>query len=84
MRTLAALAYERGQEYDPAFAPDLALIEDLELAELAGPIVCEASPLERRRQRERERRAQLAAVPDWFSVDDLVPSVVELTRERFA
>jgi hypothetical protein len=31
-RTLAALAYERGEEFDPAASPTPALVQDLSLA----------------------------------------------------
>src|SRR4051812_9236895 len=80
-RTMAALAYERGEEFDPGM-PTLtaALAEDLSLIGGARIIECEASALERRRRRDRERRAAYQVVPDWFSVDDLVPTAFEHAR----
>ncbi len=71
-RSLAALAYERGEEFDPALMPTLELMEDLGAAMRAMPLTCEPGSYERRRRRERELQV-LARVPDWFSADDLVP-----------
>ena len=80
-RTMAALAYERGEEFDPAMpAVTTALVEDLTLIGGARAVECELSALERRRRRERERRAAYAAVPSWFSVDDLVPTAFDRAR----
>jgi hypothetical protein len=77
-RTMAALAFERGEEFDPGVPPLTAsLVEDLALIGTAGPLECGVSALERRRRRERERRAAYAAVPSWFSADDLVPTAFE-------
>ena len=55
-RTLSALAYERGEEYDPSqpIAPDL--LETLSLVEHARPVIGEDGPYEKARQRRRERR----------------------------
>jgi hypothetical protein len=72
-RTLAALAYERGEDYDPALAlPTPALIEQRSLGERATPLIEAPSSYQRRRQRDRRRRQALASVPDWLSVDDLL------------
>jgi hypothetical protein len=71
-RTLAALAYERGEEFDPALTPTPALVEWLSAASGAAPVVSAPGPYERRRRRQRQQRAALAALPDWFSADDLV------------
>jgi hypothetical protein len=77
-RTMAALAFERGEEFDPGVpALTAALAEDLALVGAARPIVCELSALERRRRRDRDRRAAYAAVPSWFSADDLVPTAFD-------
>ncbi|MGH2950181.1 MAG: hypothetical protein ACRDPC_28605, partial [Solirubrobacteraceae bacterium] len=63
-RTLAALAFERGEEFDPALTlPSAPLTEDLALLAGARPLMCELSPMERRRQRERARRGACAAEP---------------------
>src|SRR3954471_14607455 len=80
-RTLAALAYERGEEFDPGVPPlTAAVVDDLTLIGGARAIECELTALERRRRRDRERRAAYAAVPDWFSIDDLVPTAFERAR----
>jgi hypothetical protein len=81
-RTLSALAYERGEEYDPSqpVAPDL--LDTLSLVEQARPIVGEDGPYEKARQRRRERR-QLSRIPDWFSAQDLIAAPWESER-RFA
>jgi hypothetical protein len=71
-RTLAALAYERGEEFDPAAAPTPALVEWLSAASAAAPIVAAPGPYERRRRRQRERRTASGGVPEWFSPCDLV------------
>ena len=77
-RTMAALAFDRGEEFDPGVPPlTAALVEDLTLIGGARPLECELSALERRRRRDRLRRATYAAVPSWFSVEDLVPAAFE-------
>ena len=56
-RTLSALAYERGEEYDPSLPPVTPeLIDELALFEHARPIIGEDGPYEKARQRRRERR----------------------------
>jgi hypothetical protein len=77
-RELATLAYERGHEFDPGLMPAPDVVEDLLLAGRAGAVVAAPSSYERRRRRERERRAAFAAVPDWFSADDLLAGPLEL------
>ncbi len=81
-RTLSALAYDRGEDYDPGqpIAPDL--LETLSLVEHAAPVIGEDGPYERARQRRRERR-RLAQVPDWFSAQDLVAAPWDSAAERF-
>ena len=82
-RTLSALAYERGEEYDPSqpIAPDL--LETLSLIEHARPVIGEDGPYERARQRRRERR-QLSRIPEWFSAEDLIAAPWETTEQRSA
>ena len=82
-RTLSALAYERGEEYDPAVpvAPDL--LETLSLVEQARPVIGEDGPYERARQRRRERR-QANGIPAWFSAEDLIAAPWETAERRFA
>jgi hypothetical protein len=82
-RILSAIAYDRGEEYDPAelITPDL--LEALSLVEHAAPVIGEDGPYERARQRRSERR-QREAIPAWFSVEDLIAAPWETTGERFA
>jgi hypothetical protein len=77
-RALAALAYERGEEFDPGAMPPPVMVEQLRLADRARPLLAAPSDYERRRRRERERRTALAAVPGWFSADDLLAGPLEL------
>jgi len=81
-RTLSALAFDRGEEYDPGQPMAAGLLDALSLVEHARPVIGEAGPFERARQRTRERR-QCNAVPSWFSVDDLIAAPWENARERF-
>ena len=55
-RILSALAYDRGEEYDPAEPVCRELVEALTLVEHAAPVIGEDGPYERARQRRRERR----------------------------
>jgi hypothetical protein len=82
-RTLSALAYDRGEEYDPSqqIAPDL--LETLSLVEHAVPVIGEDGPYERARRRRRERQ-QLSRIPDWFSAQDLIAAPWETGEQRFA
>jgi hypothetical protein len=82
-RTLSALAYERGEEYDPSqpIAPDL--LETLSLVEHAAPVIGDDGPYEKARQRRRERR-QLSRIPEWFSAQDLIAAPWETAEQRFA
>ena len=79
MRSVAALAYERGEEFDPALMPTPQLVEDLGSAMGAVALTGEPGSYERRRARERERR-MLARVPEWFSADDLVPEPMRVVH----
>ena len=81
-RILSALAYERGEEFDPEMALTPDLLDALSLIEQARPIVGDDGPYELARQRRRERREQ-AAIPDWFSAEDLIVAAWEATASRF-
>jgi len=70
-RTLSALAFDRGEEYDPGQPLSESVLADLELSAGAQPIITEISPAERSRRDRAERRA-MAGVPDWFSAEDLL------------
>ena len=83
---LALLLYYRALGHTPAsratlaelaFPLTAALVEDLTLIGGARAIECELSALERRRRRDRQRHTSSAAVPSWFSADDLVPTAFE-------
>jgi hypothetical protein len=80
-RTLAALGYGRGEEFDPALASRPALVEQLTLGQRAARPLEAVSPYERRRRRERERRRRLARVRGWFSPGDLVERPVGVHGE---
>ena len=83
-RTLSALAYDRGEEYDPSQPPlTPELIDELALFERARPIIGDDGPYEKARQRRRERR-QLSRIPEWFSAQDLVAAPWESAEQRFA
>jgi hypothetical protein len=72
IRTLAALAFERGEEFDPALTlPSALLAEDLALLAGARPLLYELSPAERRRLRERSRRGACATERSGFALCDV-------------
>ena len=81
-RILSALAYDRGEEYDPEqpIAPDL--LETLSLVEHAAPVIGEDGPYERAHRRRRERQ-QLSRIPEWFSAQDLIAAPWETGEQRF-
>jgi hypothetical protein len=87
-RTLSALAYERGEEYDPSMPPvSPALHDELRQFEHARAIVGEPGDYERARRARRERRRQrreLSQIPEWFSAQDLVSAPWETAEQRFA
>ena len=71
-RALSALAFDRGEEYDPGLPCTPRLMDELELAIRARPIVPVIPPAERRRRAAGARRHTPAAVPEWFSPQDLL------------
>ena len=81
-RVLSALAFDRGEEYDPAQAICPSMLENLELIEHATAVIGEQGACERARRRARERR-QRHAIPAWFSAEDLIAAPWETTGERF-
>jgi hypothetical protein len=68
IRTLAALAYERGEEFDPSAVPTPALMEQLSIAASARPIVPGSAPFDC----GPGVRTVPRQVPAWFSACDLV------------
>ena len=82
-RTLSALAYDRGEEYDPSQPIAADLLETLSLVEHAAPVIGEDGPYERARRRRRER-APAEPVPEWFSAQDLIAAPWETAEQRFA
>ena len=82
-RILSALAYDRGEEYDPGQPPCEALVEALSLVEHASTVIGDDGPYERARQRRRERDRERAAIPDWFSAEDLITAPWETAAARF-
>ena len=82
-RILSALAYDRGEEYDPGLAPSPALVEALSLVEHAAAVIGDDGPYELARQRHRERDRGRTAIPDWFSAEDLIAAPWEAASDRF-
>jgi hypothetical protein len=72
-RTLSALAFDRGEEYDPGQPLSESVLADLELSAGAQPIITDLSAADRRRRDSIQRRS-LAGIPEWFSVEDLLRS----------
>jgi len=81
-RTLSVLAYDRGEEYDPADPVAPNLLEVLSLMERARPMLGEDGPCARARQRRRDRR-QADGIPVWFSAEDLITAPWETVDSRF-
>jgi hypothetical protein len=81
-RILSALAYDRGEEYDPAEPVTPDLLEALSLVEQARPVIGDDGPYERARQGRRERR-QANGIPAWFSAEDLIAAPWETADRRF-
>ena len=81
-RILSALAYERGEEYDPADPVWPAVAEALSLVEHAVAVIGDDGPYERARQRRRERDRERAAIPDWVSAQDLIAAPWETAASR--
>jgi len=83
-RILSALAYDCGfEDYDPADPVCLELVQALSLVEHATPVIGDEGPYERARQRRRERDRERAAVPYWFSAQDLIDAPWETAASRF-
>ena len=82
-RILSALAYDRGEEFDPSQPPSSALVEALSLVEHAAAVIGDDGPYERARQRRRERDRELTAIPEWFSAEDLIAAPWEAASDRF-
>ncbi len=82
-RILSALAYDFGREYDPTDPVCQALTEAVMQSEHATRIVGDDGPYERARQRRRERERERAAIPDWFSAEDLIAAPWETAATRF-
>ena len=81
-RILSALAYDRGQEYDPGDPISEPFVEALALVEHARLVIGDDGPYGRARQQRRERRRQ-AEIPSWFSAEDLVAAPWETAGQRF-
>ena len=80
-RILSALAYDLGREYDPTDPVCQALTDAVMQSEHAAQIVGDDGSYEKARQRRRERDRQRAAIPAWFSAQDLIAAPWE-TGER--
>jgi hypothetical protein len=74
-RALAALAFERGEEFDPALTlPSAPFAADLALLAGARSLERELSPTERRQRRARARRAAGAAEPSGLALGAFAPA----------
>ena len=86
-RILSALAYDRGEEFDPGLPPCSALVEALSLVDHATLVFGEEGSFERarrlRRERDRARGRERAEVPGWFSAQDLIAAPWEPDTSRF-
>lgn len=81
-RILSALAYDRGQEYDPGDPITEPFVEALALVEHARLVIGDDGPYERASQRRRDRRRQ-PGIPAWFSAEDLLAAPWETGEQRF-
>ena len=81
-RILSALAYDRGQEYDPGDPITEPFVEALALVEHARRVIGDDGPYERARRRRSERRLQ-PEIPGWFSAEDLLAAPWEASEQRF-
>jgi hypothetical protein len=71
VREMHALCYERGMEFDPAMVPvELAERAEVILAQPAWEGRSAAQELHELRMAERRQQKR---VPEWFSVQDLLP-----------
>jgi len=82
-RILSALAYDVGREYDPTDPLCQALADAVMQSEHAMHIIGEDGPYEKARQRRRERDRERAAIPEWFSAQDLIAAPWEGADCRF-
>jgi hypothetical protein len=79
---MSALAYDLGREYDPGDPVCQALADAVMQSEFATRIVGDDGPYEKARQRRRERAQERAAIPDWFSAQDLIAAPWETEAAR--
>ena|SRR5438309_10231609 len=82
-RIMSTLAYDCGREYDPTDPLCQALAEAVMHSEHAMHIVGEDGPFEKARRRRRERERERAAIPEWFSAQDLIAAPWEAAEQRF-
>lgn len=82
IRAMHDVAYERGEDFDPAVMADLPdVMAGLALSERAAMPVEAPSLYDRRRARDRRRREALAAVPAWLTANDLVEPLLGVHGE---
>ncbi|MGB0092107.1 MAG: hypothetical protein WBP81_06190 [Solirubrobacteraceae bacterium] len=81
-RVLSALAFDRGEEYDPAQPICPSLLEDLEPARARRPGDRRARTV-RARPPTRPRTPAAESDPAWFSAEDLITAPWETAGERF-
>jgi hypothetical protein len=82
IRTLVAVAYERGEEFDPALMLSPALAEQLESSTTSGTTVfasCSSPDARRCRQETGGRGIEDGdEAPSWFEAGDLVPRLPDM------
>lgn len=82
IRAMHDVAYERGEEFDPALIGDVpTMAAELSLGHQAGLPIEAPSPYDRRRRWARERRQALDGVPEWLEAADLVEPLVGVHGE---
>ncbi|MCP9491549.1 MAG: hypothetical protein MSC31_16990 [Solirubrobacteraceae bacterium MAG38_C4-C5] len=82
VRTMHDVAYERGEDYDPAALGDVPrMAAELTLGAQAGLPIEAPAPYDRRRRRARERRAAQDGVPEWLEASDLVEPLLAVHGE---
>ena len=79
MRTLSALAYDRGEEFDPGQPVSAQLVESLSLLDHAWLLPATPSGSSKP---AKARRSAAAAIPAWFSAEDLITRPWETARSH--
>ena len=81
-RALSALAFDRNQEFDPGPPLSPGVLEDLELVVGARAIVTDISPATVSAGAIGPVAGGWPALPEWFSVDDLIAAPWETVHHE--